>query len=249
MNIPNLALFSLGCCLLLSHCTSSLKVSAFNPVPPIYEQGNAVLISKKKNEVMVRLLSDRFSGATHSLPEFLVVVNNRSKSIIDFSTDNVTAMSGEKSVRIFTYEKLRKRIETEAAIQAFAAAMNGASQSISASMPQQSYHSGSAYAYGSGGYTRATYTGTTTTYNPAASAIARSNIQANTSNQISSIAMSRDAALGDTTSMLRRDTIMPGAFAGGVVKMYGQDLRRGKPLKITVQIQGELHDFYFDVGR
>lgn len=234
----------------LSSCSTTLRVSSLNTVTPVYVQGNAVLLSKKKNEVSVRLISERIANDPSLLPEFLVVFGNSSKAVVDFSTQNVTATSGGKPVRVYTYEKLRKHIETRAAMLAFAGALNGAAQSLNTSMPQTSYSSGSVSAYGSGGgYARGTYTARTTTYNPAASAAAVSTINANTSNHIQNIVASRDAALSDTTSMLRRDTVMPGQAAGGVVKLYAQDLRLGKTLVLTVTVSGETHDFYFDVGK
>lgn len=233
-----------------SSCSSSLSVSSLNITPPIYEQGDPVLVSRKSHEVLVRLVTRRFSSETADLPSFLVVLTNRGKSPIEFSTDNATAECGDKPVKVYTYEKLQKKIKTEAALLAMSAALSGASQSIAASMPQQTFHSGSAYAYGSGGnYARANYSGYATTYNPAASSMAVSQINANTASEIGGIAASRDLALQDTTNMLQRDTVFPGRAAGGVVKLKGDDLKRGKPLKLMVTVAGEQHDFHFDVGK
>lgn len=248
MNSAFHCILLLGLSLLLSNCTTSLSVSANNPVAPIYENGQAVLVSKKSNDVLVKLVTYEFANSTELLPGFLVVLNNRGKQVIDFSTDNISATSGSKNVRVYSYEKLRKRIQTEATMAAIAVALNGASASMAASMPQTTYHSGTVSAYGSGGYARGSYTGTTTTYNPAASAAARSNIQANTHGQMSSVIHNRDAALSDTESMLRRNTVMPGDYAGGVVRLYAQDLQRKKPLCLRVNVQGETHEFFFDVG-
>ena len=234
---------------LLSSCSTSMQVSSLNTVTPFYVQGNPVLVSKKKNEVSVRLLSERIANDPAMLPEVLVVFVNSSGAVIDFSTENITAKTGGKAVRVYTYETLRKHIETRAAMLALAGALNGASQSIAASVPQTSYSTGTVSAYGSGGYASGTYTARTTTYNPAATAAAISTINANTSNNIRNIAASRDAALSDTSSMLRRNTVMPGNAAGGVVKLYAQDLRPGKTLILTITVSGESHDFYFDIGK
>lgn len=245
-----LRLFSVCSALTLAACSSSLSVSSLNPSPPIYEQGDPVLVSKKRHEVLVRLVSRRFSSETSDLPSFLVVLTNNGKAPIDFSISNVTAESGGKPARVITFEKLQKKIRTQAALLAMSAAMNGASQSIAASMPQQTFHTGSAYAYGSsGGYTRGSYTGVSTTFNPAVSSMAVSQINANTATQIRGIAASRNAALQDTETMLQRDTVFPGRAAGGVVKLNSSDLQRGKPLRLVVSIDGELHEFYFDVGK
>jgi len=235
---------------LLGSCSSSLSVSPNNPVPPIYEQGDPVLVSRKKHDVMVRLISHAFSSSIHDLPSFLVVLKNRGNSTLEISEANVTGLSGSKPVRVYNPEKLRKKIQTEAAILAMSAALSGASQSIAASMPQQTYTSGSAYAYGSGGsYARANYSGVASTYNPAATNLAISQINANTANEVDAIASNRNSALADTSTMLQRNTLFPGQTAGGVVKLYGQDMSRGKPLKLVVTIDGELHEFLFDIGK
>lgn len=249
MKLPLIYCLLLSLCLLLCNCTTSLSVSANNPMTPVYKNGQPILVSRKNNDVLVKLVTYEFANSTHLLPGFLVVLNNRSKQDIDFSTDNVTATTGSKEVRVYSYEKLRKRIQTEATMAAIAVAMNGASASMAASMPQTTYHSGTVSAYGNGGYARGSYTGTTTTYNSAAAAVARSNIQANTHGQMDSIASNRDAALGDTESMLRRNTVTPGHFAGGIVRLYAQDLQRKKPLCLKVTVQGETHEFFFDVGK
>jgi hypothetical protein len=235
---------------LLGSCSSSLSVSPNNPVPPIYEQGDPVLVSRKKHEIMVRLISHGFSSSIHDLPSFLVVLKNRGNSTLEISEANVTGLCGSKAVRVYNAEKLRKKIQTEAAILAMSAALEGASQSIAASMPQQTYSSGSAYAYGSGGsYARANYSGMTTTYNPAATNAAISQINANTANEVGAIASNRNSALADTSTMLQRNTLFPGRIAGGVVKLYGQDMSRGKQLKLVVTIDGEQHEFLFDIGK
>ena len=129
-------------------------------------------------------------------------------------------------------------------------ALSRASQSNAASMPQPSYTSGSAYASGSGGsYARANYRGVASTYNPVVSNRAISQINANRANELGEIASPRNSALADTPTMWQRNTLFPGRTAGGVVKLYGQDMSRGKPLKLVVTIDGELHEFLFDIGK
>jgi hypothetical protein len=249
MNLSQFAISGLSL-VLLGSCSSSLSVSPNNPVPPIYEQGDPVLVSLKKHEVMVRLISHGFSSSIHDLPSFLVVFKNRGNLNLEISETNVTGLCGSKSVRVYSAEKLRKKIQTEAVMLAMSAALSGASQSIAASMPQQTYSSGSAYAYGSGGgYARANYSGVASTYNPAATNLAISQINANTANEVNAIASNRHSALADTSTMLQRNTLFPGRIAGGVVKLYGQDLSRGKPLKLVVTIDGEQHEFLFDIGK
>lgn len=237
--------------LLLSGCvsTKSITVSDASPVRATYEQGTAVLKSQKTNGVVLRVLTAEFTKETNALPSFYVAISNGGDKEIDFSTTNLAAFSGKERVRVYTFEELQKKINREAAMMAFALAMNSASQSIAASMPQTTYSSGSAYASGTGGYARATYSGTTTTYNPAAAAAAQAQINAQTMNQMSMVASARDIQLNNTGSILKRNTVPPDAFAGGVIKLHAEDIRDGQPLKLIVSLGDETHEFVFDIGK
>jgi hypothetical protein len=237
-----LAVFHLGGC-----GTKSVNVSSSSPIRATYEQGTAVLVSQKTNGVVLRVLTAEFSKNT--LPSFYVAVSNGGDSEIEFSTSNLSAFSGKERVRVYTYEELDKKIRREAAMAAAAAAMNGASQSISASMPVTTYSSGSAYSSGSGGYAGATYYETTTAYDPAAAAAAQAQINAQTTSQMSMIASARNIQLDNLGSVLRRNTLRPGASMGGVAKLHSEDIESGQPLEIIVSIGGETHEFVFDVGK
>lgn len=229
--------------------TKTVTVSSASPVRATYEQGTAVLKSQKTNGVVVRVLTGQFSKETHALPAFYVAVSNAGEKEIDFSTANVSALSGKNRVEVYTFEAMEKKIKREAAMMAFALAMNSASQSMAASMPQTTHSSGSVYATGTGGSARAVYSGTTTTYNPAAASAAQAQINAQTMNQMSMVASARDIQLNNLGSMLRRNTLAPGAFAGGVVKLHAEDIQSGEPLKLVVSVGGEPHEFVFDIGK
>jgi len=101
-----------------------------------------VLKSVQHNTVIVRLLTPEFSKETNSLPTFYVAVANGGEAPLDLSTANIVATSGSAAVQVYTFEDLQKRIRHDAALMAFALAMNGASQSMAAAAPQQSYTSG-----------------------------------------------------------------------------------------------------------
>src|SRR5690606_9188771 len=116
-------------------------------------------------------------------------------------------------------------------------------------MPQQTYSSGVATAYGSSGFARATYTGYSTTYNPAATATAQAQINANSMAMMSRLAGSRDAGLNSTEAILRRTTVAPGELGGGVVKLSPKKLKVGEPLNISINVDGGLHSFSFLLGR
>jgi hypothetical protein len=229
--------------------TRTLSVAEKNTVQAVYEGGVPILKSVKRDTVIVRLLTPEFSKDVNALPAFFVAVANGGTGAFDFSTSNITATCGSAPVRVYTAADVQKRIEHEAAMLAFATALNGASQSMQASMPQQTYTSGYASAYGSGGYANANYYGTSTTYNPAATAAAQAQINANTSQQMATIAGLRNAQLNGLGSMLKRETIAPGAFAGGVVKLHAEDIRNGQIVTLHVQTGSEVHDFLFAVGR
>lgn len=234
---------------LISGCVSQRSLSVSDDSRAAYEQGVAVLRSSKTNLVVVRLLSSEFSNETNAMPAFFVAVANGTDNAIDFSTANVTATSGGERVKVYSFEDVQKRIKREAALMAFAVAMNAAGQSMQASMPQTSYSSGSVNAYGTGGYARANYSGYATTYNPAATAAAQAQINANSQNQMAMIAAARNAQLNDTGALLRRNTVAPGNVAGGVVKLHAQDIRSGHPLVLTVTVGPEVHEFKFNVTR
>lgn len=232
-------------------CTSTrtLSFASSESQSPVYEQGVAVLQSQQTNGVVVRVLTPEFTSETNSLPALLIYVSNGTDKSFDFSANDIEVLSGKSRVKVYSYEEMQKRIKRESALLAFALAMNAAGQSMQASMPKTSYTSGSVNAYGAGGYSYANYSGYTTTYNPAAAASAQAQINANMMNQMSMVATTRSIQLNDTGSFLRRNTVMPGKMAGGVVKLHAQHIKKGKPLRLRVTAGGEAHEFALDVGK
>lgn len=241
------------CILLFCHigCTSprTISVSNLNKADATYEQGIAVLRSVKTHGVVIRLLSTGFSNETHNLPALFVGFANGSEHSIDFSTKNISCKSGSQTVKIYTFEELEKKIKHEAAMMALALALNSASQSMAASMPQHTYSSGTVSAYGSGGYAQGYYSGFSTTYNPAANAAAQAQINANTMNMMASVASSRDIQLNNLSSMLRRNTVNPGSFVSGIVKLHSEDITARQPLRLVVNVDAEEHEFIFDISK
>jgi len=214
-----------------------------------YEQGVAILKSEKTHGVVLRILSTSFSNETRELPALLVGFANGSDHSIDFSTQNISCRSGDRVVKVYTFDELETKIKREAALLAFALAMNSASQSMAASMPQQTYSSGTVSAYGSGGYAHGSYSGYSTTYNPAASAAAQAQINANTMNMMTAVASSRNIQLNSLSSLLRRNTVSPGEFVSGVVKLHAEDIVAGQPLRLVVSLGSEQHEFIFDISK
>jgi hypothetical protein len=239
------------CVLAFSGCatTRTLSVSKVNTSPAKFEQGVAVLASQKKHGVVVRLLTPEFSRETNSLPAFYVAFLNGGETPIDFSTANVIAESGSAPVKVFTYEQLAKRVKSEANRMAIAMAMSSASQSMAAAAPQTAYSSGTVQTYGRGAPSYGNYSGTTTTYNPAATAAAQAQINANSMAAMSAITASRDAQLAGMGDVLRRNTVAPGEIVGGIVKLDAVDIKPKSLLALVVKVSDEEHVFAFDVDR
>jgi hypothetical protein len=230
--------------------TRTISVSPASPVRPMFEKGIPALGSQKTNFVCVWLLSSEFTKDTGGLPAFQIGVVNGGDATFDFSTANVTAMSGSTPVPVLTYEQIAKRIKKDANRLAMATAMAGASQSIAASAPQTTYSSGTYGTRGAYGKpaTYGTYSGVSTTYNPAATAAAQAQINANTSSQMSAITANRDALLSGMGDILRLNTVRPGASAGGIIKLDASRIEPG-PLKLIATVNGEVHEFIFEVGK
>jgi hypothetical protein len=146
-------------------------------------------------------------------------------------------------------------IEKRAAWARFAVALAAGAEGAAAAMPQQSYSSGTintnAYATGSGGsayvHANSNYSGVTTTYDPAASAAAISQIQSNTVNQMQMINRDRNMAIERSNGILRRTTVFPGQEYGGIVYFDPKDIQPEGALRVTVSVAGEVHQFYFDI--
>jgi hypothetical protein len=208
-----------------------------------------VLRSQKNCNVAATIVSSSFANDLNNLPALFISFRNKSRSSIDFSTDNLSATSGGSKVKIYTYEELERIIQQQAAAMAFATAMSAASQTMAASMPQTTYSSGTASAYGSGGYAYGSYSGASTTYNPAATSAAVSQINSNAANQMRGIAETRDAQVVNLSEILRRNTVRPGEAVGGLVKFKNSDLKTGKPFRLVATVNGENHEFLFEVGK
>ena len=210
-----------------------------------YENGVPILKSTKKHSVVVRLLTNNYGDDVDQLPAFLVGCLNRGNRVLTFSTGNVSCVSGSDEIAIYTYESLQKRIKREANFEALAVALGQASQAMAASMPKTSYGSGSASVYGTGGYAQANVVGTTTTYDPAATAAAQAQINATSMRQMEQIVSSKNIRIDNLDVLLRKNSIEPGQFVSGVVKLNTKRLRTGNPLNLMVTIDGEVHTFSF----
>lgn len=245
-----MAVAILASLVLLSGCASTriLSVSNLSPEEPVYQQGVPVLRSVKQNTVVVRLLSPEFSNDMNHLPAFYIAVQNGGTTPFNFSTFSISASSGDSAVQVYTHDQLVAYVRRKAAWAAFGTALAGGLQAAAAATPQQTYTSGTATVYGSNGYATGTYSGTSTTYDPAEAVAAQAQVEANTDQQMAMIAAARDAQVNDLRSVLRENTVEPGQFVGGVVFLNPERIRAGQQLVIDVSVGDEDHRFIFDVS-
>lgn len=233
--------------LALGGCAStySLTPVASGSQDLTYDQGIAVIVSKKENWVVgVAPTSTAFEGRV----VLRVVAFNDSEANGNFGIENVRVFtSSGKIVRVFTYDQLVKEAKNKAAWQAFAVAMAASANAYAASQPATINSYGTAY----GANGTLNYSSTSTIYNPANTALTNSINQSQTRSNINQITESLDATLsGLGSSILRTTTIEPGNSFGGNVVMdrpvFAAD--EDRTLRVIVSFDGEEHEFKFSIG-
>jgi len=228
---PTIALLIvLGLSVAVSGCVSTrtISVAAAGTSRTADGRGSPVPPSQQKTDVRVLLVTPKFSNDTDALPTFYVEVRNRGEIGVDFSTENITAYSGESRVRVYTYDELANRIKSEAEAEAAAVAANEASQLKNSAMSRAP-------------------AGRNMKDNPEGWAVTKAQVDAQNG-------MDRTGWMGvqqqnDLRRMLQRSTVPPGGTAGGAVKLHAEDIRSGQPLKLVVTVGGEAHEFVFEVER
>ncbi len=226
--VPVIAFFVSGCATARLDLPEAMKDSVR------YESGCPVLISEKTNAVLLSFSTIPFNRQQNAA--VFIQVKNNSSEPFNISPRNVGATLDGKTLKVYTYEELKKKIETDAAWQAFAVALNGMSASIRAAQPRTSSTFGTT-SYG-------TYSGFSTTFEPAATAQAQAVIDANTNQQITAIEAGRNAKLSGLQSLLRLTTVQPDQVKGGVVQIE-PPVASSKPktLRITVSTPADEHAF------
>lgn len=243
-------LFITASVLALSGCTSQMNIRAQPKADQktVYEAGQPIMLSDKQYSVAV---SQASSLVVSNEPlRFLVHFANTLNKPINFGPTNITASLNGHPIRVLTYEEIISQMERERNSQAFAAALAGMAQSISATGQQQHYGTMSSQYYGTQGYIGhgvGTYSGTS--YNPTAAAVAKSNIQANTQKNVNTIRQYHNQKVANArASLLATETVYPGSMHGGYIRtepLYGNSA--SGTLNITVTIGGERHSFDFAV--
>ena len=230
----------------LNGCTSFGRIS-YIPNPDqkaIFDNGKETLISKKTHTVAVALNSPKYETGTKA--DFIVTVNNGLARDIIFSTENITAYlendTGDKkdlSLKIYSYDDLIWEEKKRKAMQTFAVvlgAIGGAMQASQAGRQQSygTYSSNSGYG---------TYSGTT--YNAAAAQQAQNAVNARTTTQMNAVSSQSRAKRQElTNTILKKQTVFPNAWHGGIVKMKAPRLAEEPiPVILNIDVDGEIHQF------
>jgi len=156
---------------------------------------------------------------------------NTTKSASDFGLENISATDGEgRPLHIYSADELRRIALGQYNSMAACAAISGAAQGVSASMPSTTTYTGY------GGY------GVASTYNPAQSAIANQAIQANTGNAINSAGALLNARMSLVDQILARTTIPPNGSVMGFV-----DVKKAPVINLKINANGEEFAATFNV--
>lgn len=200
-----------------------------------YQQGKATVVSRKKNVVALGVLSPEVKE--HAV--IMVSVANLSNQVATIDATDISADSGGQPLHVYTATELVHIARVRQGWAIAAAALGGAANAAAASMPARTYSSGTVYSpYG---MPVANYSGTTTTYNPAASAAAVSLANANTQAQVAGIQAGHQARMSQISGILQLTTVPPHQAAGGAVEIAKTVMT--DPVNVHVRFAGEEHTF------
>lgn len=246
--------------LILQGCSSvRFDVAEGDTGKATYVHGNPVVSSKDKTAAFVSFSPEAFSTSQRGCLN--VTLANTSKTPLNFGPENISVSCDGKALKTFSYEALKREIQQRAAAAAIAMGMAAGMQAASASMPATTTTYGSSYGYGnfsgtanpaygcspmrySGNYNSfGSYSATSTTYNPAATASAQAAVNANSLQQMNMITANRNASLAELESMLRTTTIPPGAAYGGniVFKLPPAPGKTPREILVTIQTPVDAH--------
>jgi uncharacterized protein YceK len=199
---------------LLAGCSTTATLTPAEGSRVEYTAGHPVMLSEAAGSV-VQLTPTAVQVEAGSRMGLWINVHNVSAEPIDFDVSSVRA-----TVRVYTYEELKKEIERQAMWAAIGQGLQAAGEGMQAANAgyRTSYTQGTASAYGSGGYAYGNYHSTTTTYDPAAAAAAQAQVDANNRARMAELAAARGSALGAIEHVVRRTTLSPGeSYTGAVV--------------------------------
>lgn len=218
----------------------------------VYKDGRKTLISVKLSTVAIAPETDTVTSGQRG--SFVVAVNNGTNHEILFSTDDVTAyfkINGQRSaLKVFSYDELVAEEKKRQAWAAVGAALQGVADSMNAANAgySNSYgtYSGSAYSnYGTSAYGYGTYS--STTYNYATAQAAQNAAQANSETRFARLQAEGEATLSNLSArILKKETIFPGAWHGGIVKLEFPNVSEvPQEIELVVNVGEETHEFRF----
>lgn len=247
--------FVLGA-LVLAGCvttpTQFISVASENRSAVTYLDGVPYLPSAKQHYVALGLIGSNYSAGFP--PSFYVFVMNRTGAKFDFDATNVRALSGGRPVRVYSQEEAVAEIERGAARArmgvAMGAALQEAGDSLQANAARQSQVSGTATVRSpTGRSSNVVYSGTVTTYDPAAALAAQSaaaaRIDAQSRGNMSTIESRRQSGLAIAAQILRRNTLSPNQSVFGRVILHAEDIAPNAMLEVRIAVGREEHLFYF----
>jgi len=208
-----------------------------------------------KNGIMLALTNTTVKdyGKWHRID---IIVTNNTIIPIEFNpVANIKACSTDKEgfttdLEVWSSEEYLKKVNR---VQIFAAVMMGLSEGLAtanagySTSTTNTYHSGSAYAYGSGGYARGSYSGTTTSRT--------TTYDANAAYQARVISQQRMADFGNALAheqevkklgYLKANTIYPGESVSGYVHVKRI---KGETVQFVINIQGAEYVFDWSFGK
>jgi len=236
--------------MLLQGCATTLRLDpqALDGQQEVFQEGVEAIISTKKALVAIRPSTNTYSSEVR--PTFVVTVLNGTEEPFNFSTEDVQVFVDGQPQKVFTYDELVAEVKRRQAWAAFAAALSGAAQSMSAANAGYTYNSGTynAYAYdnyGNTAYGYGSYSGYT--YNAAAAQQAQAAANAQTQANMRAIRNQTEQSLNAlSATMLKKTTVLPHAWHGGYVtidKIPNAD--KPHDIRVVVRAAGEEHEFLF----
>lgn len=258
-----IALVAVG---LLAGCATPIRTDpvVLDGQERIYRDGLPALVSRKQFVVLVSPATVIREGKERL--RLIVSVANTSTSALDIGTSNFSAAVDGRPLKVFTHDEIAQEVKTRQAWAAFAVALGGAMQAVSAQQ-QASYAStsgtynsnttGNFNAYGTRSNVYGNYNATTTgtysgwTYNPAAGQAAAAAVNAKTDVDMARLqAQGQDALNEAARTMLKQTTVFPQSSHGGQIVLGEFEVpEAGTTLELTARVQGEIHIFQFTQQR
>jgi hypothetical protein len=179
-----------------------------------------LVTTEQRHRVEVRILTPTFSNRTAELPAFNVRVTNRGSTQLSLTAADVAVFSGSTPVRAYSAAELVERVRSESEREAEQRAAEDTTQMLVAASTRQD-----------------------------ASMAPMMVKRAQTVNQATASQATTARQMVELANTIIPVTISPGAAGSGVVKLHGEDIAAGRPLRIVVTVESEAYEFVFDVNR